>query len=181
MSIWALIILILYMLVNLKHFITIFKKHTHIHAHSKNSDNSSIWKSSITASVCLSALSSSRLALFMVARRATKNLRCYPHHSGCKLTLSLPKFREREREHCTLPRVPRRNPQFHSIGSQVHAWIYHLGRKGCGLLSLAWSGSRPHPWIWGVGGWISNIQATRTRKDGCFPRGKPRCCQQKMK
>lgn len=175
MSIRALIILILYILVNLKHFITVFKKHTHIHAQSQNSDNSSLWKSSIPASVCLSALSSSRLALFVVARRATKNL---PVILTILAVNSHFPFQNsgRERKHSTLPRVPRRNPQFHSIGSQVHAWIYHLGRKRCGMLSLAWSGSCPHPWIWGVSGWVNNIQTTRTRRDGCFPRGKPRCC-----
>lgn len=144
MSIRALIILILYILVNLKHFITIFKKRTHIHAQSKNSDNSSIWKSSNPASVCLSALSSSRLALFVVARRATKNL---PVILTILAVNSHFPFQNsgRERKHSTLPKSPEEKSTvpFHRIPSPCLNLSPGEKKMWDALISLVWVMSPP--------------------------------------
>lgn len=163
-------------MVNLKHFIGIFKKHIHAHPNNKSSENLGIWRA--VPGFSLSALSSSRLALFMDrlspydGKRGNKSLRLVSSQWWLEAH-TFPSRIERESESIHSPNSPEENPQFHSIRPQVHAWIYCAGKKGCRVLSHAWSGSCPHPWIWGGGGWVNIIHTTQT---GWFPRGKPRCC-----
>ena len=123
------------------------------------------------ASVSLSALSSSRLALFMDrlspcdGKRGNKSLRLVSSQWWLETHTFLSKI-ERVEAFCS-PNSPEENPQFHSIRSQVHAWVYCMGKKECGVLSHARSGSCPHPWIWGVGGCVNNIHTTQTGWEGC--------------
>ena len=128
------------------------------------------------------SVSSSRLALFMDrlspcdGKRGNKSLRLV----SSQLWLETHTFHskiERKREHSTLLIVQRRNPQFHSIGSQSKPESIAWGRKHVECSHMPGLGPVPTP---GFAEWVGESVTSTPHglggRDGWFPRGKPRCC-----
>ena len=134
------------------------------------------------ASVSLSALSSSRLALFMDrlspcdGKKGNKSLRLVSSQWWLETHTFLSKT-EREWEHSALLIVQRRIPS--SIPSDPKSMPKSIawGRKDVECSHMPGLGPVPTP---GFGEWVgASITSTPHRlggRAGWFPRGKPRCC-----